>query len=140
MSSKSCVKLLLILFIGSPFTQIWAQQRSISLSPQPSDVRLLSSSDEGFNVHYNVGELKIDTQDTRGGEFDLISIDGFGFSNRIGEPMLPVATRIVSVPLNATPRFKFLPGATPTSPAPMPASTVKSCRHRNRYPNPPIST
>lgn len=108
MSSKSCVKLLLILFIGSLFTQIWAQQRSISLSPQPSDVRLLSSSDEGFRVHYNVGELKIDTQDTRGGEFDLISIDGFGFSNRIGEPMLPVASRIVSVPLNATPTFQIL--------------------------------
>lgn len=36
MSSKSCVKLLLILFIGSLFTQIWAQQRSISLSPQPA--------------------------------------------------------------------------------------------------------
>lgn len=109
MSSRSgFIKLLLIVIIGSLFTSFWAQTRSVSLSSEVSKVDLLSNNDLGFSIRYNVGELRLDSHKTRGGEFDLISIDGYGHSSRIGEPMLPVSTRIISVPLGATPSFQVL--------------------------------
>jgi uncharacterized membrane protein len=107
-SKSSIIKLLLILVISSLFTLVWAQTRTVSLSSEPGQVELLSNSDFGFNIRYSVGELQVGSQNTRGGDYDLVSIEGFGHTRRVGEPMLPISTRIISVPLGATPSVQIL--------------------------------
>lgn len=107
-SKFSVFKLLLIILISGIFTTVWGQSRSVSLSPANSNTTLSSNSDYGFNIHYTVGELQLNSQNTRAGEYDLITIEGYGNSGRVGEPTLPVSTRIISVPLGAEPSFNIL--------------------------------
>jgi uncharacterized membrane protein len=105
--TRLSVCLLIILMIGL-FSVLSAQSRQISISNGASQTRLLSGNDFGMELQFNVGELRFETVQTRGGSFDEISIEGFSHSNRIGEPKLPVSTKIVAVPIGAELSFEVI--------------------------------
>ncbi|MCB5255871.1 MAG: C25 family cysteine peptidase [Candidatus Cloacimonadaceae bacterium] len=109
MSGKSCLKkLLLILVIFSFLTLLTAQTRQLMLSGQGSQTALTDNNDFGFNVLYKVGSLDFEFIQTRGGDFTRLSIDGYGHTQRIGEPQLPSSNRIIAVPLGARLSFDIL--------------------------------
>jgi len=82
-----------------------AADRQVNLSSSGNHARLLNNSDLGFDVQFRVGDLKIMEVQTKKGTFDELSIDGWGFSNDVGEPKLPMLRRTIAVPLGAEVRF-----------------------------------
>jgi hypothetical protein len=107
-TASSLTKLLLILVICSLFTNVTAQVRELQLSARGNQTTLQSNNEDGFSVLYSVGTINIDTDTTRAGDFDRLSIEGFGQAHRLGEPQLPVSSRIVAVPLGAELSFEVL--------------------------------
>lgn len=102
------VKLLMAILVISLFSPLAAQGREIELSGNPNQVRLQNSGDYGFELHFSVDKLHLQSVDTKAGAFEEISIEGYGHTGRIGEAKLPVSSRIVAVPLGAELRFEML--------------------------------
>ncbi|MGB4309945.1 MAG: C25 family peptidase propeptide domain-containing protein, partial [Candidatus Cloacimonadaceae bacterium] len=98
------ILLLLAVILTAAFA-LSAQSRQVELSPNPNRAALRNNSDLGFDVNYQVGELKIMEVQTKEGTFDELSIEGWGFSTEVGEPKLPMLRRMISVPLGAEVRF-----------------------------------
>lgn len=84
-----------------------AQGRQIEVSSSQNQSRLSNNSDFGFDVSYNVGELKIREIQTKEGLFDELSIEGWGHTNAVGEPKLPMRREIIAVPVGATVRLSI---------------------------------
>ena len=84
-----------------------AADRQVNLSSSGNQARLLNNSDLGFDVQFRVGDLKIMEVQTKKGTFDELSIEGWGFSNDVGEPKLPMLRRTIAVPLGAEVRFQL---------------------------------
>lgn len=99
---------MLIVLIGIFFSPAPAQTRAVSLAAQSSTIGLSNNDELGFNLHYSIGELQIRNISTGKGVFDLVTVDGYGHSRMVGEPMLPVSTKIIQVPLGANPVFSVL--------------------------------
>ena len=106
MNFKSQARMLLLLaaILTAAFA-LPAQTRQVELSSAPNQAVLRNNSDYGFDVNYSVGELKIVEVQTKKGTFDELSIDGWGFSTEVGEPMLPMLRRTIAVPLGAEVRL-----------------------------------
>jgi hypothetical protein len=98
------VILLIGLILACAFA-LSAADRQVNLSSSGNHARLLNNSDLGFDVQFRVGDLKIIEVQTKKGTFDELSIDGWGFSNDVGEPKLPMLRRTIAVPLGAEVRF-----------------------------------
>ncbi len=93
--------ILLIAVILASFMALSAQTRQIELSTSANQALLKNNSDLGFDVQYNVGELKLREIQTKEGAFDELSIEGWGFTNAVGEPKLPMLRQMIAVPLGA---------------------------------------
>jgi len=106
MTFSKPTKLLILLTILLSMTFILnAVDRKIDISAAANQARLDNNGDLGFDVHYRVGDIGIREVQTKKGAFDEVYIDGWGFTNDIGEPKLPMLRRIISVPLGAEVRF-----------------------------------
>jgi len=106
MHNKFKGKVLLLLALTLTFAlALSAQTRQVELSPTTNQALLRNNSDLGFDVNYSVGELKIIEVQTKEGTFDELSIEGWGFSNEVGEPKLPMLRRTIAVPLGAEVRL-----------------------------------
>lgn len=109
MLGKSCkTKLLFILLILSLLTLLPAQTRELKLNEKGSQTTLTNHDEYGLNILYSVGALEFDPIQTKGGDFTRLSIEGYGLSQRIGEPQLPSSNRIIAVPLGAKLSFEVL--------------------------------
>ena len=84
-----------------------ANVRPVSFATAGEPVKLLNNSDFGFDLDFLVHDYALETISTKLGDFDQISIEGYGHSNRIGEPMLPVYSKLISVPLGAELSFEI---------------------------------
>ncbi|UCD95415.1 MAG: hypothetical protein JSU69_05030, partial [Candidatus Zixiibacteriota bacterium] len=80
-------------FAGSSFAE-----QSVIISNNPSGVRLLGQDQTGLTVKLEVGKIDFIPVSTPEGSFLLAKIDGFARSFEIGEPDLPVANKLVSIP------------------------------------------
>jgi hypothetical protein len=101
-------KVLMILLIIGLFTPLMAQGRDVVLSNSPNQLKLQNSSDYGFELRLSVDKYLLQHIDSKAGSFDEISIEGYGYSSRIGEAQLPMTSRIVAVPLGAVVKFEIL--------------------------------
>jgi len=100
--------MLIIFSIISLASSLFAQAKQISVSESPNQTNLVNNTQFGFDVEFKVGDFKIEEIKTRGGTFDEISIEGYGHSSRIGEPKLPVLSKIIAVPVGATVSFDVI--------------------------------
>ena len=101
-------KVLMILLIIGLFTPLMAEGRDIVLSNSPNQLRLQNSSDYGFELSISVDKFHLQSTESKAGTYDEISIEGYGFTGRIGEAQLPMTSRIVAVPLGAQVKFEIL--------------------------------
>ncbi len=85
-----------------------AETRQVDLSTTPSQAVLRNSDDLGFDVDFTVENLKLNTVQTKAGTFDELSIDNYGFSDRIGEAKLPALRKLIVVPVGATVDYSFI--------------------------------
>ncbi len=92
---------LLIAAILACFFTLSAQTRQIDLSASPNQAQLRNNSDLGFDVNFRVGQLKINEIQTKSGTFDELSIEGWGFTSKVGEPKLPMLRKLIYVPIGA---------------------------------------
>ncbi len=101
--------LLLLIILGMIGVSVLAAApRQLVVSASPNQTLLAGNDRNGFEVRFRVGELNINEVKTKGGAFDELSIEGYGFTNRLGEPKLPVVSKLVAVPLEATISFDVL--------------------------------
>jgi hypothetical protein len=105
--TKLCIVFcILFCFIG--FTsELLGQSRQISVSGSKTDTKLTSNSDYGFNLEFTIGDINTFEVNTKAGVFDEIAVDSYGHSNRIGEPKLPVFSKIITVPVGASVSFEI---------------------------------
>ncbi len=82
--------------------------QTISISNNQTGTKLISSSDYDCQIHFTLSELNVSTVKTKGGEFSEISAEGYGFTSRVGMPKLPVASKIITVPVGASVSFDVL--------------------------------
>ncbi len=75
--------------------------QSIQLSSSASGVTLVRQDQAGLTLQMEIGKIDFYPVSTSRGNFTLMSIDGFTRSQKIGEPDLPLANRLISIPFNA---------------------------------------
>ncbi len=94
--------LFLVIFVG-----LVAVDRSVNFTSQSNQILLLNNNPGGFEVEFQLGEYKLIEAQTKGGIFDVLHVDGYAYTNKIGEPNLPLARKIIAVPVGADVRFTF---------------------------------
>ncbi len=82
-----------------------AADRQIFLSGEANQALLTNNGELGFDVQFKVGELKIREIQTKKGTFDELSIEGWAYTNTVGEPQLPMLRKIIAVPIGADVRY-----------------------------------
>lgn len=85
-----------------------AQVRKLSLSAGSNQARITSQSQSGLELQFSLNEINLEEIQTRGGVFDRLSLEGYTHSQRIGEPQLPMLSKIIAVPLGAELSFEVL--------------------------------
>ncbi len=94
-------KVLLIITTMLIVLSAFAVQESIKLDSGRSESVLLSSSNNGVDIEFNVANLNWFEVETTKGLFTEIGIDGYTHTNTIGSPQLPMERKIIEVPLGA---------------------------------------
>jgi PKD repeat protein len=72
------------------------------LSSADSGVTLLDEDKNGMTVRMDIGSIEFIPISTPRGNFILPRIDAFSRSFRVGEPTLPIASRLISVPFDCS--------------------------------------
>ena len=72
--------------------------QSVSLSDAVSGVRLLGEDRAGLTIKVEIGKIDFVPVSTPEGTFILAKTDGLTRSFRVGEPNLPVANKLISIP------------------------------------------
>jgi len=94
---KRLLALFFILFIlGSIFAQ------TIRISSKDNAITLLDNEETQLSIQYQVGEVVGTSIQTKAGRFTKLSVQGFNETKRIGEPILPLSRKLISVPLGAS--------------------------------------
>jgi len=75
--------------------------RTVTLDRAANRFDLTAVTDQGLAVEFGLQSLDITPINTPLGEFSLLAAPGLSRSQRVGEPALPVASRIICVPLGA---------------------------------------
>lgn len=85
-----------------------ADARKVSFSSSGNKAELVNNNDFGFELQFKLQDFNLEEIQTKAGVFDQITIDGFGYSGRIGEPKLPVFSKLIAVPIGATVQIEYL--------------------------------
>ena len=96
---------LLVTTLILSFSMLFAQNQSkiIQLkSTKQNSVQEKADKAEGFMVSVNLNELKLDQKKLKGKNFENISINGLVKTYRLGEPALPVYSKLIHVPVGKT--------------------------------------
>lgn len=104
--SRLAILLLVILSMAS--LAFASPERKTTFSSSGNKVQLLNNTDYGFELQFNLQDFSVEEVNTRNGVYDQLSIEGFGYSNRIGEPKLPVYSKLIAVPVGADVEFEVL--------------------------------
>ncbi len=97
---RSFVFCLAMALLGCGLTHANNLSKSIRVSDVPSKVNLVGNKTEAVTLKFNVGTIDFLPVTTTEGEFVLPTIAGFSRSFNIGEPSLPVANKIISIPFD----------------------------------------
>jgi hypothetical protein len=80
------------------FSGLASAVQTIQVSDSPSRINVFDSDDNGVRMRVEIGAIDFMPVSTEKGDFLLPRISGFVKSNRIGEPCLPMANRLISIP------------------------------------------
>ncbi|MEW5923740.1 MAG: C25 family cysteine peptidase, partial [Candidatus Zixiibacteriota bacterium] len=88
--------LAVMLSIG--FAGMAMADQSVVLSDSPSGVKLVEQDMSGLTLQLEIGKLDFYSVATPDGNFTMAKIPGLGRSFNIGEPNLPIASKVLSIP------------------------------------------
>ncbi|HHV37752.1 MAG TPA: T9SS type A sorting domain-containing protein [Candidatus Cloacimonetes bacterium] len=94
---KSLLTLLLV--IGA--LMLFADSGMIWTNTGITDAQILRSSADGMRVRFNLGSLSYTQSESKDGSWAELSVPGYTFTNKVGDPQLPLLRKIISVPLDA---------------------------------------
>ncbi|MDZ4121456.1 MAG: C25 family cysteine peptidase, partial [Candidatus Cloacimonadaceae bacterium] len=105
MSPKILFRIAVLVLLLTFMCGLFASERTVSFSPSNNQILLLNNSDSGFDIEFNLGAYSLQEIKTKAGTFDLLTIDGYAYTNKVGDPKLPQAKKIIAVPVGADVRF-----------------------------------
>ena len=91
----------IILLIGLSILVGISYANVIDLGKVETAVQVLQSDDSGLELNYKLSTINSFTVNTDHGMFDQISIPAGTYSNRIGDPELPIIRKLIAVPFGA---------------------------------------
>lgn len=74
----------------------------IKVNNGPTKISFSGSSYQGVSVTANLSSVQFRNIQTTQGAFTELFVTGYGYSNTVGDPKLPVARKLMEVPLNAS--------------------------------------
>lgn len=78
---------------------------TIDLGYPQTAVEVINSDDFGLNLNYKLSRINSFSVNTKNGVFEQISIPEETYSNRLGEPKLPIMRKLIAVPVGAQVRI-----------------------------------
>jgi len=72
--------------------------QSVQLNDAQTALTLLDQDDYGLTIEFQIGAIDFTDVLTKEGTFNMISVAGMTGSGRIGEPDVPVASRLIQIP------------------------------------------
>jgi len=102
---KYALKSSLILLLAVPLIAAWVP---IGGKGNAVNLTLSESTVSGLTVKVTVPGIEHNTVQTKGGEFESISIPNEGVTSELGKPKLPAIRRFFEVPLGANPRLEII--------------------------------
>ncbi len=94
----SIVLLLLTFGITAGLASDNLEVKTVRLSDSPTNVNVFDRSDAGLRIRIEIGSLDFIPVATKTGDFILTTTKGLTRSHRIGEPNVPIANRLLSIP------------------------------------------
>jgi hypothetical protein len=92
-----CVAIIaMIVLIGG--TGRVSAAETVKIGDSPTAVTLISEDETGLELRIDIGAITFTPVTTRAGDFTLATIEGFLPSPNIGEPNVPVVSRLLSIP------------------------------------------
>ena len=76
---------------------------SLAVSNQATKMTTVSASKSEITLHYQIGDIQLQNNNTKGGAYTSMIISGYTSTNQIGEPQLPLNRKLIAVPFGATP-------------------------------------
>ena len=81
---------------------------AFNLFAQTSYVQMVSSTSTGFNLEYTFGEIQVDRVYANSENYSRLSVPGLTKPYDIGNPDLPVLSKLIEVPLHGKITFEVL--------------------------------
>jgi len=88
---------LVVIITGCLLVPVWAGQ-TVELGNSAAGIKLLNQEQNELLIQVDIGAVDINEVATKEGLFIMMTVDGFTHSNKIGEPSLPMVSKILSVP------------------------------------------
>ncbi|MCP4631731.1 MAG: hypothetical protein GY855_02315 [candidate division Zixibacteria bacterium] len=99
---KLLTNILFFTFLICFGTNVFAMaEKSIKVSNTPTDLKILDQNETGLTIQLKIGEVHFNPVNTKGGAFVYPTVDGLIRSFQIGKPNLPIAGKIISIPIGA---------------------------------------
>ncbi|MDY0152556.1 MAG: C25 family peptidase propeptide domain-containing protein, partial [Candidatus Cloacimonas sp.] len=100
--------ILLLAMLSLSTLMLAANVRKVDFAANGNQATLSNNTDYGFDLQFKLQDFSLEEINTKAGAFDQLSIEGFGFSNQIGSPKLPVYSKLIAVPIGAKVEFEFV--------------------------------
>ncbi len=94
------LSLLLVAGLILSFSRATAQ--NIQINNGKTQTRITQNTYQALALDNGVSAVNVFTVKTDDGDFSQLRINGYGYSNNIGEPRLPVMKKLIEVPLDAS--------------------------------------
>ena len=95
---NSLMKIYLAVFTALALYVSNVTAETIAFNNPNSGVTLLDQDRSGLTLSMNIGAIDINAISVREGTFAVLAIDGFSHSQKVGEPNLPVISKVVAIP------------------------------------------
>jgi hypothetical protein len=83
-------------------------EQSIQVSDAVNGISLVQQDEMGATFRVEIGTLDFTSVETSEGSFSLMVAKGLGSSNQIGEPNIPVANRLLAIPIGCELRTEVI--------------------------------
>ncbi len=94
-------KFILLFSLLMTISMVMAVQENL-MDLHQNSITLQNSNDYGVDIAYELGNIEIKTNNTRGGEYAEIFAKDYSLTKDEGLPQLPYSQKIISVPLGAS--------------------------------------
>jgi hypothetical protein len=92
---------LLLILLAGLLSSAYADHQQVTFSNTPSGVKITGQDDFGVNLRMDLGAIDFYDVNTKGGDFTLMVAKGLTRSFEVGEPNIPKANKLLSIPFGS---------------------------------------